>query len=158
MSSQLAVMPIAMTISAVLLGECAASECARGHWDKFTHSECRTVKDVQGFDQQYCRDVSNPIYMCDEWEKWTPGRASPEHPHVVAADSEGKWRPEEGYNWVSPGVAGNWDIKWSPGVLSSKRPNVVASDTEGKWQPASGYVWACNPPSACDLKVKQSEH
>jgi len=74
-------------------------------------------------------------------------------PHVVAADAEGRWLPEDGYTWINnPPVTGDLRVKWDPGRFSSKNPHVVASNAEGHWSPEDGYTWI--NPIAGDLRVK----
>ena len=33
--------------------------------------------------------------------QWTPGKMHDEHPHVVAGEKEGTWKPEKGWRWAS---------------------------------------------------------
>ncbi len=76
-------------------------------------------------------------------------------PHVVTADAEGHWLPEDGYTWINnPPIPGDLRVKWTPGRLSSNNPHVVSADAEGHWLPEDGYTWINNPPIAGDFRVK----
>lgn len=83
---------------------------------------------------------------------WIAGKEHPQHPHVVAAPTEGKWRPAFGYRWVYPNDNNDWQVVWSPGKEHPQHPHVVAAATEGHWRPASGYDWVY-PNNPNDLAV-----
>lgn len=56
--------------------------------------------------------INNPPVPGDFRVKWTPGRRSSQHPHVVAAGAEGRWLPEAGYTWVNnPPVPGDFRVR-----------------------------------------------
>jgi hypothetical protein len=87
--------------------------------------------------------------------RWDPGRPFSEHPHVVAADAEGSWLPEDGYTWtINPPVPGDFRVRWDPGRASSKHPHVVATNAEESWSPEDGYTWVINPPVSGDFRVR----
>jgi hypothetical protein len=80
------------------------------------------------------------------------GKASRKNSHVVASDTEGKWQPEDGYDWVNPDRPDK-TIRWAPGSPSSRYPNVIAATVEGQWRPAEGYAWVVNPHRSEDMRV-----
>jgi hypothetical protein len=86
--------------------------------------------------------------------RWTPGRLSRQHPHVIASNTEGEWQPDDGYDWVDPVKRQDKSVRWMPGSASSRYPNTVTATIEGQWGPADGYTWLTNPPRLGDLRVK----
>jgi TIR domain len=85
--------------------------------------------------------------------RWTSGTKHSTQPHVVAAEKEGEWTPENGYQWVDANAAGDLRVQWSPGKKHNREDNVVAANKEGQWSPAPGYEWI-NAADANDLRVK----
>jgi DNA-binding helix-hairpin-helix protein with protein kinase domain len=83
--------------------------------------------------------------------RWMPGKPSRQYSHVIASHIEGKWLPDDRYNWVNPA---NKSVSWMPGFASTLYPNVVAAAVEGQWRPADGYTWEVNPPRSGDMRVK----
>jgi hypothetical protein len=86
--------------------------------------------------------------------RWTPGKLSRQHDHVIASDTEGDWQPEEGYDWVDPAKPKDKAVRWVPGIASNRYPNVITAAIEGQWRPADGYAWVVNPPRVGDMRVK----
>jgi hypothetical protein len=73
---------------------------------------------------------------------------------VVASDTEGKWEPEDGYDWLYPNSAGDKSVRWMPNTPSTRHPDVATGPVEGQWRPADGYVWVINPHgSSGDMRV-----
>jgi len=60
---------------------------------------------------------------------WTPGMRHPASKHIHAADAEGSWIPDPGYNWVDPKI--NLDVVWTKGMSHHTSKHVCASDIEG---------------------------
>jgi hypothetical protein len=99
--------------------------------------------------------VINPHVAGEMRVKWTPGRASDKHPHVVAGETEGQWHAADGYAWAAnPPVQGDMRVNWTPGRPSERDPHVVAASLEGEWRPADGYTWVINPHVAGEMRVK----
>ena len=84
---------------------------------------------------------------------WSPGKAHPDHPHVVAGAQENNWRPSPGYDWVTP-AEGDFRVVWQPGKPHPDHPHVLAAEQENYWRPAGGYRWV-NPAGVGqgDLRV-----
>lgn len=74
--------------------------------------------------------------------EWCPGCVHREHPHVVASDVEGRFRPAPGYDWTDPARVNDMTVAWKPGTPHPRHENVVAAEKEGEWAPAPGYTWA----------------
>jgi hypothetical protein len=81
------------------------------------------------------------------------GKVSRKNPHVIASDTEGKWEPEDGYDWINPNNLNDKSVRWVPGIPSTRYPHVIASAVEGQWRPADGYAWAANPQHLGDMRV-----
>ena len=64
--------------------------------------------------------------------EWRAGQTSDRYPHCISSSDVGQWHPQEGYRWVKPKEAGNFDVAWNPGVLS-KDGKRKAAQTEGNW-------------------------
>lgn len=64
--------------------------------------------------------------------EWRAGQTSDRYPHCISSSDVGQWHPQEGYRWVKPKEAGNFDVTWNPGVVS-KDGKRKAAQTEGKW-------------------------
>lgn len=61
--------------------------------------------------------AKKPGYRFDETlgnAVWTPGKAHPRHPNVVASDKEGIWRPADGYGWVDENDKDNFEVRKKP--------------------------------------------
>src|ERR1700691_5939877 len=44
---------------------------------------------------------------------WVAGRPSRDHPHVITAEWEGRWSPEDGYECVvNPPIPGDLRVTW----------------------------------------------
>jgi hypothetical protein len=86
--------------------------------------------------------------------RWTLGKVSRRNPHVIASDTEGKWEPENGYDWINPDRLNDKSVRWAPGTVSNRYPNIVAGPIEGQWEPADGYVWVVNPHRPSDMRVR----
>jgi hypothetical protein len=97
-------------------------------------------------------EFSNPGDSYDQRVRWLPGLGSREHPHVFAADAEGKWLPSDGYVWVNDPPR-DFSVKWISGEPSRYRPHVRTGDAEGSWLPDPGYTWVNDPPIPGDLSV-----
>jgi hypothetical protein len=82
------------------------------------------------------------------------GQPSGRFSHVIASEDEGKWEPDDGYDWVYPSTPDNRQVKWIPGTPSSRHLNVVSATTEGSWRPADGYIWVVYPLPPGDFRVK----
>jgi hypothetical protein len=78
---------------------------------------------------------------------------SGKNPHVIASDTEGKWEPEDGYDWINPNRLNDKSVRWTPGTASSRYPHVIAAPIEGQWRPAEGYAWVVNPHRPDDMRV-----
>jgi hypothetical protein len=68
-------------------------------------------------------------------KRWIPGsKYGLSWPHVIAAQQEGKWTTERGYQFQ------NNIAVWVPGSpYGPPWPHVIASDEEGKWATEPGY-------------------
>jgi hypothetical protein len=67
--------------------------------------------------------------------EWVPNQRSG---NVVTTETEGSWRPEDGYSWViDPPVPGDLRVKWVPNQRSRLHPNLVTAEAEGAWTPDS---------------------
>lgn len=86
--------------------------------------------------------------------RWSVGKISRLHPHVVASDTEGDWQPEDGYDWVDANKQGDKSVRWVPGTRSNRYPNILAGPLEGQWRPADGFTWVLNPPKPGDMRVR----
>jgi DNA-binding helix-hairpin-helix protein with protein kinase domain len=86
--------------------------------------------------------------------RWSPGKVSKPHPHVVASDTEGDWQPEDGYDWVDANKQSDKSVRWVPGTRSNRYPNILAGSLEGQWRPADGFTWVLNPPRPGDMRVR----
>jgi hypothetical protein len=86
--------------------------------------------------------------------RWTLGKLSREHPHVIASDTEGEWQPDDGYDWVGAAKPKEKSVRWVPGIASNRHQNVVAAAIEGQWRPGDGYTWVVNPPRSGDMRVR----
>ena len=64
--------------------------------------------------------------------EWRAGQTSDRYPHCISSSDVGQWHPQEGYRWVKPKEAGNFDVTWNPGVVS-KDGKRKAAQTEGNW-------------------------
>jgi hypothetical protein len=84
--------------------------------------------------------------------EWCPGCLHREHPHVVAAETEGRFRPAPGYEWVNPDRVNDMSAAWKPGTPHPRHENMVADEEEGRWVPAPGYDWAA-PDDPEDYRV-----
>lgn len=86
--------------------------------------------------------------------RWTFGKVSRRNPHVIASNTEGKWEPENGYDWINPDDKLNdKSVRWAPGTASNRYPNIVAAAIEGQWRPVDGYTWIVYPPRWADMRV-----
>lgn len=68
---------------------------------------------------------------------WESGVAHPDFPHVSAADKEGYWNADPGYDFVEPN--NSLSVVWKPGVYHPDFPNITASDRESYWNSDPGY-------------------
>ena len=41
----------------------------------------------------------------------------------IASDTEGKWQPEDGYDWINPHNLNDKSVRWVPGILSDPYPS-----------------------------------
>lgn len=69
---------------------------------------------------------------------WSPGFKHPQHGHVFAAGSEGKWSKEDGYEWVTTNNS-DFRVVWAPGMKHPEKPHVRAHSDEGYWTTEPGY-------------------
>lgn len=82
----------------------------------------------------------------DQRVRWQAGLAHPKYAHIVSSRTEGRWRPQDGYDWVGkPPPAGPWRVRWKPNIQMTGNPRVLASEIEGQWLPDWGYAWAGDP-------------
>jgi hypothetical protein len=101
--------------------------------------------------------ASTPVAVIGAIENsWVPCQEHPTYPHVIASDTTGQWKPDDGYEWVNPNDQNDLSVTWVPGEEHSEHPNIIASDEEGNWIPASGYDWA-NPDDENDLSVVRDQ-
>jgi hypothetical protein len=68
------------------------------------------------------------------WAK-LPGHAS------IAFTDHIFLRPDEGYAFVDPNDAWNWDVQWVPRTPSTTQAHLIAGSEPDTWIPAPGYAW-----------------
>ena len=99
--------------------------------------------------------MTNPHVPGDLRVRWAIGRPSDRYRHIETSETEGQWRPADGYTWVAdPPVLGSTGVKWTPGQASNEYLHVEADEPEGQWRPADGYIWAVDPHAPGDMRVK----
>ncbi|HEX7181205.1 MAG TPA: hypothetical protein VF756_05140 [Thermoanaerobaculia bacterium] len=82
---------------------------------------------------------------------WVPGLKHQEHPHLIATEKEGGWRPSPGFDWTGDGV-NDMRVEWKPGTRHPDHEHVIAAEEEERWLPAPGYTWV-NSEALEDFRV-----
>ena len=72
------------------------------------------------------------------WRQFGKAEVTESPAHVIITD--GNWRPEAGYVWVSNDPK-DLSVRWQPGASYPMKSHVSACPAEGQWCADAGYTW-----------------